>query len=189
MVRVKMEYDFDYDDYLMHYGVKGMKWGVRNDKRLEGVSHKTNREAKKDAKEYARAKMFYGEGAGTRRKLINKSVEAKAKRDPSYKQAFDYHLENQDLSEHAQKARSERRRKDTVNSTKKTVRGIKNLAMGTGAAVTTTAAAGYYAYQLYNNNPAVHNAVNRVVSVPMNKVKNFNNANDVKKWAKANGVG
>ena len=178
-----------YDNYLMHYGVKGMKWGVRNDKRLEGVPRKTNREAKKDAKEYARAKMFYGEGAGTRRKLINNSVEAKRKRDPAYKQAFDYHLENQDLSKHAQKARSERHRKDAVNSTKKTVRGIKNLAMGTGAAVTTTATAGYYAYQIYKNNPAVHNAVNRAANAPVNKIKNFNTSNNVKKWAKANGFG
>lgn len=40
--------------YLAHHGVKGMKWGVR-------------RHARKDAKEMARAKMFHGEGAGTRR--------------------------------------------------------------------------------------------------------------------------
>lgn len=38
------------DDYLEHFGVKGMKWGVR-------------REARKDAKESARAKMYYGEAA------------------------------------------------------------------------------------------------------------------------------
>lgn len=94
---------------------------------LEGVPSKTSREAKKDAQEFARAKMFYGEGAGTRRKLINNSVAAKSKRDPAYKKAFDHHLENQDLSKHASKARSERKRKDTVNSTTKTVRGIRHI--------------------------------------------------------------
>lgn len=40
-----------YESELYHHGVKGMKWGVR----------KQRRQAKKDAKEYARAKMFYGE--------------------------------------------------------------------------------------------------------------------------------
>lgn len=33
---------------LSHYGVKGMRWGVRNS-RPEGVSRSTNRAAKKDA--------------------------------------------------------------------------------------------------------------------------------------------
>ena len=54
---------------LMHYGVKGMKWGVR-------------RRARRDAKEFTQAKMYYGEGAGNRRKLIKG-----AKRWTSKKQA------------------------------------------------------------------------------------------------------
>lgn len=48
---------------LMHYGVKGMKWGVR-------------RRARRDAKEFTQAKMYYGEGAGNRRKLIKATVKA-----------------------------------------------------------------------------------------------------------------
>ena len=48
---------------LMHYGVKGMKWGVR-------------RRAHRDAKEYTQAKMYYGEGAGNRRKLIKATGKA-----------------------------------------------------------------------------------------------------------------
>lgn len=115
---------------LMHYGVKGMKWGVRNDAELDGVSGSTKRDAKKDAAESARAKLFYGEGAGTRRKLIKATVEAKSKRDASYKKAFDHYLSNQDLSKHASKAKSERKRKDAVKSVDKTARGIKNAAMG-----------------------------------------------------------
>ena len=74
--------------------------------------------------------MFYGEGAGTRRKLIKNTVDAKAKRDASYKKAFDFHLEKQDMSRHAEKARSERGRKDTVNTVQKTARGVKNILVG-----------------------------------------------------------
>lgn len=115
---------------LTHFGVKGMKWGVTNSDRPTGVSRKTDREAKKDAQEFSRAKMFYGEGAGTRRKLIKATVEAKSKKDPSYKKAFDTHTSNQDLSKHASKARSERKRKDVTKSTAKTARGVRHILNG-----------------------------------------------------------
>jgi hypothetical protein len=114
---------------LMHYGVKGMKWGVRRD-RPDGVSRSTNRDARKDAKEFARAKQFYGEGAGTRRKLIKATVEGKSKRSESYKRAFDHHLANQDTSKHASKARSERKRKDVTNSTRRGIRGTSHILRG-----------------------------------------------------------
>ena len=117
-------------DALAHYGVKGMQWGVRKDDKLEGVSAKTNREASKDAREFARAKMFYGEGAGTRRKLIKATVESKSAKDPAYKKAFDHHLAKQDLGKHASKARGERKRKNVASSTGKTVRGAHRQLTG-----------------------------------------------------------
>ena len=101
---------------LYHYGVKGMKWGVR-------------RKAKKDAKEYARAKMYYGEGAGTRRKLIKATVEERSK-DADYKKAFDEALSKQDMSKHAAKAKSERRRNDAAKTASKTGRGVVNVLTG-----------------------------------------------------------
>lgn len=116
---------------LYHYGVKGMKWGVR-------------RQAKKDAKEYARAKMFYGEGAGTRRKLIKNTVEERSK-DPNYKKAFDDALSKQDMAKHASAAKGERHRKDVKNQVAKTGRGLVNIAaghperVGAGLAVAATA--------------------------------------------------
>lgn len=116
-------------DVLVHFGVKGMTWGHRKD-HPEGVRRSTSRDARKDAHEFSRAKMFYGEGAGTRRKLINASVEAKSKRDPSYKKAFDHHLANQDMSKHAAKARGERKRKNVRNSAAKTTRGISHYLRG-----------------------------------------------------------
>jgi adenosyl cobinamide kinase/adenosyl cobinamide phosphate guanylyltransferase len=84
----------------------------------------TQREARRDAKEYARAQMYYGEGAGTRRKLIGATVEAKADRDPSYAREFRNELSRQDMAEHATKARHERERKDTVDSVKKNTRAL-----------------------------------------------------------------
>ena len=114
---------------LTHYGVKGMKWGVTHD-RPDGVSRSTNRDARKDASEFARAKQFYGEGAGTRRKLIKATVDGKSKKNASYKTAFDHHLANQDSSKHAAKAQSERKRKNVVNSTRKGVRGTSHILRG-----------------------------------------------------------
>lgn len=126
-------------DALAHFGVKGMQWGVRKNE-LEGVSRRTSKEAYKDAQEFARAKMFYGKGAGTRRKLITATVEAKSKKDPSYKKAFDHHLAREDLGKHASKARSERKRKDVRESTSRTVRGAHRSLTGGFGNVTVAAA-------------------------------------------------
>lgn len=114
---------------LEHFGVKGMHWGVRKND-APGVSRSTNRDAKKDANEFARAKAFYGEGAGTRRKLIKQTVEGKSKRSADYKKAFDHHLANQDSSKHVDKARAERKRKNVRNSTTKTARGVRHVFNG-----------------------------------------------------------
>jgi hypothetical protein len=114
---------------LVHFGVKGMHWGVRHDGPAS-VSRKTNSAAKSDAKEFARAKLFYGEGAGTRRKLIKAAVEGKSKKDPAYKRAFDHHLAKQDMSKHSEKARSERTRKNVANSTRRGIRGTSHILRG-----------------------------------------------------------
>lgn len=144
------------DVFLAHYGVPGMKWGKRKAV-IPGVSAKTSREARKDADEFAKAKMFYGEGAGTRRKLIKAKVEAKAGKDPNYKKAFDHHLNNQDMGKRAEKARGERKRKDVVKGTAKTARGVKNLALGTGAPVAISALVVYGAWK----NPLVRSTVSK----------------------------
>jgi hypothetical protein len=123
------EFSHSSTDELAHYGVKDMHWGVRK-ARPGGVSRSTDRMARKDAKEFARAKQFYGEGAGTRRKLIKARVDGISKKNPGYKKAFDAHLANQDTSKHASKAKSERKRKNVANSTRKGIRGTSHILRG-----------------------------------------------------------
>jgi len=141
-----MDISVDEEDFLAHFGVKGMHWGIRKDRGSSGAaSPKVDRDAAKDAKEFARAQMFYGEGAGTRRKLINKSVEYKRNTVPGYKQAFDKHFASQDMSRHATKAVNERGRTDKKKTIK---RGASYVArritgeMGTVAAFTALTIAG-----------------------------------------------
>lgn len=108
----------DAEDFILeHFGTRGMKWGVRKD-RTPGVSAGTDRAARKDAQEHARAKQFYGEGAGTRRKLIKAKIEGRSKRDPDYARAVQSHISKQDTSKHASKAVSERKRKDFTKKNK-----------------------------------------------------------------------
>lgn len=134
---------------LAHYGVKGMRWGVRKeDDGPEGVPKKTNKMAKADAEEFTRAKLFYGEGAGTRRKLIKAKVEQRSQKDALYKKAFDHHVAKTDLGKRAEQATKERKRTDRKKSVRKTGRGVGHVLRGNSqyantAAVAGVAAAGY----------------------------------------------
>lgn len=146
-------------EFLEHFGVKGMRWGVRRGS-PSGVHGKVDKEARKDAEEHARAKMYYGQGAGTRRKLISKSVEAKRARIPGYGKAFDYHLARQDLSKHASKAVSERKRTDRKDTLKKSAGQIarsRTGEMGTKAAFTALTVGGI----AYLNSPKGRQTMNK----------------------------
>lgn len=158
------------EEDIVHFGVKGMRWGHRKSDH-PGASRSTNREARKDAEEFARAKMFYGEGAGNRRKLIKATVEGKGKKDPTYKQAFDHHLANQDMSTHASKARGERKRKNVKNSTAKTARGISHLLRG-NAQYASAAAAMLFGGAMYAHKKGIDKIVLNAGKTTLKKVKN-----------------
>lgn len=53
------------DDYLMHYGVKGMKWGVRRQRAKAAVQNVTNRSKQ-------RVKNFYAQDTKTQLKKTGK---------------------------------------------------------------------------------------------------------------------
>jgi hypothetical protein len=117
------------ESFLQHYGIPGMKWGKRSGAKGSGIPRSTQRAATKDATEFARAKMYYGEGAGIRRRQINAQVTQRSK-DPAYKEAFDKSLADQDMAKAGAKARGQRKRTDTVKTTKKTVKGIHHILNG-----------------------------------------------------------
>ena len=114
-------------DELMHYGIKGMKWGVR-------------RMAKKDAKRHAEAKMFYGKTAGTKRKLLKAELENKKKKISGYEEEFNKALENVDYAKAAKKAVRTRKKKDIAYRTRITTKQF----LGVTGPLTVAAASHFY---------------------------------------------
>lgn len=82
--------------------------------------------AQQDAEEWGLAEMFFGEGAGTRRKLVGAKVSQRAVDIPGYAEAFDEALAKVNQIEMAEKALSLRRRLDRGSSVKKNLNAIKS---------------------------------------------------------------
>lgn len=140
-----------YDPYLSHYGVKGMKWGVR-------------RKARKDAKEYARANMYYGEGAGNRRKLIRATVKERSK-DSRYKAEFD-----KALAKHASAAKRERKTADVKKGAGKMARGLVNAATGNLGRASASALIVYAGLHATGADRIIMNKASQTVSSLMNEI-------------------
>lgn len=89
----------------------------------------TERAARRDAEEYMKAKMYYGKGAGNRRKAIKNKVMAK-RMDPDYAKAFDLAYSKLDPAKYAQGATKERRINDGKDILKQTLKDGVNIATG-----------------------------------------------------------
>lgn len=83
-----------------------------------------NKMAKQDAERWARAEMFFGEGAGIRRKLLWAEISDKGHNIPGYSETFERAYAKQNMGDHAIKAMKERKRIDRSASVKRNTRGL-----------------------------------------------------------------
>jgi hypothetical protein len=104
--------------------------------------------ASKDAAEWARAEMFFGEGAGTRRKLLWADIYQKFEHVPEYHEAFLKSYGSQNMAEHAIKAAKERKHIDRMAKAGKNVKGLlRGDRRGLSTGVLVIVAIGYVAHQ------------------------------------------
>lgn len=103
--------------------------------------------AQTDAERWAAAEMFYGEGAGNRRKLLNAELESKFESTPGFFEAFNAAYENLDMNKFAERAIKERKAIDRAAKASQNMRAIKNGNMrGLSTGVFIIAGAAYVAH-------------------------------------------
>lgn len=90
------------------------------------MSKNLDKIAKKDAENWARAEMFFGEGAGIRRKHLQADIDTKTATIPGYLERFGAYYEKQDMAEHAIQAAKERKKIDAGIKASKNLRALKS---------------------------------------------------------------
>lgn len=87
---------------------------------------KLEKEAAKDAEKWMAAEMFYGEGAGTRRKLTWAEIQGKGMDDDGYIEAFEAAYAKLDMTKFAEMAVKERKSIDRAAKAGRNFRAIKS---------------------------------------------------------------
>lgn len=114
-----------YSSSLSHFGIKGQKWGIRRYQNPDGTltpagkaryGTDLERMAAKDAQRYSDARAAYGEGAGVRRRLLDKELTQK-KKNKEYEKAYD------DASKHVNVGKSLKRAEKLHRNSGTFVRG------------------------------------------------------------------
>lgn len=99
--------------------------------------------AAKDAAKWAYAEMFFGEGAGTRRKLLSAEIAHKVENISEYNEAFNKAYSKQNFANLAVKAAKERQHIDRSVKVSKNVRGLlggNRQGLSTGVLILVTVA-------------------------------------------------
>ena len=86
---------------------------------------KLDKIASQDAYDYGLALMFFGEGAGTRRKLITAAIDQKVQDIPGYAEKFNEAFSKLNQLEVAEKALAERKRLDRAAKAGKNLRALR----------------------------------------------------------------
>ena len=103
--------------------------------------------AANDAERWAYAEMFFGEGAGTRRKLLSAEIASKVEKINDYHEHFEKALGNVDMGKMALAAARERKRLDHVGFIKKNTRAIvRGDLRHVSPLLLAVAVGGYYAH-------------------------------------------
>lgn len=124
------------------------------------MNNKIYKEATKDAKKYAEAKMSYGEGAGIKRRHVNAEIEKKMENE-SYKRAFEKALDDINYEKIVKDIKAKNEAKAFSKGVRK---GIKKTLAVCGSAVG--------AFSLYlNNKKEVDEFVNSIAERFKGKTK------------------
>lgn len=145
-------------------GVYDREDGSKDLKRLQ-------KDAKKDAEDMARAKAYYGEGAGNRRKQIRNRISERMK-DPDYKAEYEKQLASQDMSKHQKAANRERHVQDAKNKASEIGNGLKNLLLGAGT-TSLAAVAIYSVAKMTRADKKIADFGKKAFSDIVDKVKSF----------------
>lgn len=127
------------------------------------------KEAKKDAKRYAKAKMNYGDGAGIARRHINAELEKKFD-DAKYQAAFEEELAKLDMEQIVREIKTKNNAKDLAGGLKKSIKTVAKVG---------TVAAGAYTFYAANQE-----GIDRIVSGVKIRVQNAINKRKYKKETK-----